>query len=433
MFFFFFFIKDCPSMLSTLTHGEIEQKVTELMQENVKLKETLVQNNIKMKQQFNTLVTWQEELKNVHENHKQKFLENRNLIGLLKDENAELKIKIAMADQPAMINSESLNKMIANSLENLQRKNITSQLNNMSLLDDNTSLLAGHVGGEMKKIKIEKEETLERDLHYLREIIESLKKQLSILSENSLMPEASMLDDVVPGEKKNDENYQRYKINIDQCNKKIEELAKSYSTQTSRYVDIQNCLKRSIDLLELFDDDDVKSSVCGEKIKILQDCRNELISEQLQNIQDRKCFINVYNEFQKILSDYKVLLHMILQDEISKPLDSKIISIVREKSTALEKQEVKIDEAKRQLEHEEKLLLAEKQLFEINKESLEGEKASLDSQSRLYEAEMKSLQDNNRALERKHDSLIAETMKLKEEIHEKDQEILDQVYSFFCT
>lgn len=85
---------DYNSIISSLNSSEIQQKLTELLQENVKLKETLKQNTIAMKKQFNTLAIWQEEVMNVHKNHKQKFTETRQLINLLKEENAELKVKL---------------------------------------------------------------------------------------------------------------------------------------------------------------------------------------------------------------------------------------------------------------------------------------------------------------------------------------------------
>lgn len=82
-------------MIASLDSAEIEQKLNELLQENAKLKETLKQNNIAMKQQFNTLASWQEQIMNVHQNHKKKFLETRNLINYLKKENTELKMKLS--------------------------------------------------------------------------------------------------------------------------------------------------------------------------------------------------------------------------------------------------------------------------------------------------------------------------------------------------
>lgn len=81
-------------MVSSLSITEMQRRLTELLQENVKLKETLRQNNESMKQQFNTLAMWQEEVTKVHQNHKQKFAETKDLINHLKQENTELKTKL---------------------------------------------------------------------------------------------------------------------------------------------------------------------------------------------------------------------------------------------------------------------------------------------------------------------------------------------------
>lgn len=88
-------MQDYSSMISSLNANEVQLKLTELLQENVKLKETLKQNNLAMKQQFNTLAKWQEEVMKVHHNHKQKFAETREFINRLKKENNELKIKFS--------------------------------------------------------------------------------------------------------------------------------------------------------------------------------------------------------------------------------------------------------------------------------------------------------------------------------------------------
>ena len=42
--------------------------------------ETLQQNNLAMRQQFNTLAMWQEEGFKVHQNHKAKFAETKELV-----------------------------------------------------------------------------------------------------------------------------------------------------------------------------------------------------------------------------------------------------------------------------------------------------------------------------------------------------------------
>lgn len=86
-------------MIASWDSTEVHKKLNELLQENTKLKETLKQNNIAMKQQFNTLSDWQEEIMKVHQNHKKKFAETRELINYLKKENTDLKMKLT-SEQP---------------------------------------------------------------------------------------------------------------------------------------------------------------------------------------------------------------------------------------------------------------------------------------------------------------------------------------------
>lgn len=78
-------------MVLSLSTDEMQKKLTDVLQENVKLKETLRQNTLSMKEQFNTLAMWQEEVMKVHETHKKKFAETRELVTHLKKENAVLK------------------------------------------------------------------------------------------------------------------------------------------------------------------------------------------------------------------------------------------------------------------------------------------------------------------------------------------------------
>ncbi|XP_044005313.1 hyaluronan mediated motility receptor-like isoform X2 [Aphidius gifuensis] len=402
---------DCPSsLLSTMTHLEIENKVTELMQENLKLKETLLQNNVKMKQQFNTLVSWQDELKSLTENHKKKFTENRNIIELLKNENADLRIKILKIDPPKCESSlEEKTSMISS-----ESVNISLPIESIKYDDDDDDEL--------------KNKSYQRDIHYLQEINESLKKQLAILSDKLLTDPPLEINH----ENLTDtEHYQRYISNLNNYQKMIDSLGKSYAIQTSRYVDIQNSLKQAIDSLEYCDA--IRRSTLDEKmqstLKILQDSRSQLINEQLKNIKDRQIFINIHNQFKKILSDYNVVLDElnILGDEKSKLIEEQIISKIRQQSNDLERDKINIHQAKCQFEEEKKIFVAEKQLFELNKESLEGEKASIDLQSQLYEVEMKILQDNAKILEKRQDHLQAEISSLKLNIQMKEQKIQSQV------
>jgi len=90
-----------PSSSVDLSPDEIQQKLDVLIEENMKLKETLHQNNLAMKRQYETLVLWQEDVMKVHQSHKEKFAETKKFIENLKQENARLveSLKLAQAVQ----------------------------------------------------------------------------------------------------------------------------------------------------------------------------------------------------------------------------------------------------------------------------------------------------------------------------------------------
>lgn len=132
---------DYNSMIASWDSTEVHQKLTELLQENTKLKETLKQNNIAMKQQFNTLAMWQEEIMQVHQNHKQKFAETRRLINYLKKENAELKMRLSSdLTSHTEMGYEFLDANDEQSDEKGRNESIVNDLSKSTLCELNTAL-----------------------------------------------------------------------------------------------------------------------------------------------------------------------------------------------------------------------------------------------------------------------------------------------------
>ncbi|XP_025833348.1 NF-kappa-B essential modulator isoform X2 [Agrilus planipennis] len=87
-----------PSISTDLSPDEIQHKIDDLIEENMKLKETLHQNNLAMKKKYETLVLWQEEVLKVHESHKERFAETKQYIEKLKLENARLTVALQNSD-----------------------------------------------------------------------------------------------------------------------------------------------------------------------------------------------------------------------------------------------------------------------------------------------------------------------------------------------
>ncbi|XP_076357414.1 optineurin-like isoform X2 [Tachypleus tridentatus] len=82
------------SASSDLSYQEIQEKLKELLKENIELKEVLQQNNKSMKTQFQTLMNWQQQINLVHNDHQKKFEESKFLIEELRVQNCELTDKL---------------------------------------------------------------------------------------------------------------------------------------------------------------------------------------------------------------------------------------------------------------------------------------------------------------------------------------------------
>lgn len=111
-----------PGSISSLSLDEIQKKLQEVVQENVELKETLQQNNLAMKQQFNTLIMWQEEVYKVHQNHKEKFQETKELILKLRAENSELKNYLEKCGSTSDTQLKEENAKLKGQIAELQQK-----------------------------------------------------------------------------------------------------------------------------------------------------------------------------------------------------------------------------------------------------------------------------------------------------------------------
>ncbi|KAK7792290.1 hypothetical protein R5R35_004867 [Gryllus longicercus] len=111
-----------PGSLPDLSPEEIQRKLQEVLQENVELKETLHQNNLAMKQQFNTLVMWQDEVFKVHQSHKEKFQETKELILKLKAENTELKNYLEKCGSSSDTQLKAENAKLKGQIAELQQK-----------------------------------------------------------------------------------------------------------------------------------------------------------------------------------------------------------------------------------------------------------------------------------------------------------------------
>lgn len=104
-----------------LSYEEIQDKLKELLKENLELKELLQQNNINMKVQFQTLITWQEQINQVHKSHRIKFEESRLLVQKLRDENHSLSDRVAQLEK-TLADQEKIKNNFQREVKELTRK-----------------------------------------------------------------------------------------------------------------------------------------------------------------------------------------------------------------------------------------------------------------------------------------------------------------------
>lgn len=284
-----------------------------------------------------------------------------------------------------------------------------------------------------------------RELHYKDEIISSLKTQLQLLIEDSFKPIESEMENTI--DTQSNENRHQFLDNFMHYNEKLATVVKCYAAQTSRFTHIQDCLKQCIDILKAIAVDSTME-IKEETYQTLDNCRKQLINEQIQSITERQHFIIAQNQFQKIFSDYNSALHEleILREENGKPI-GKIYELTNEQEELMKNMKI-IEDEKNQLDSMRGKLIAEQTVFKQRQDSLEEAKASLNSQSILYETEMKNLQDNIKVMQKRHDDMLEICTKSKEElklkvielesikaqlnIAEKDVSYITNCSIFFC-
>lgn len=480
---------DYTSMVLSLSTDEMQKKLSDMLQENVKLKETLRQNTLSMKEQFSTLAMWQEEVMKVHENHKKKFAETRELINHLKRENAELKTKLSHLQHIESVGFETIGtipqsditsvcsvqtelqqitpkfktaisktdleeckhyitcvisekfaeKALQDKLEELKtEKELESAMQSLSCTDSQTSV---NIIENQKNLEAKDEE-----IKHLKEFIALLEEKLQCALTPIELHEISKSSSSL--------NRQKFVQNIKQYNDILQELTKCYVQQIERFATIEKSFKDITDILMILDDDNskVQFNQYGEK---LCQCCKQLTDEQVKIISDRQTLIKSQNQFQKIFSDYNSILYEL---EITIDENTKL-NVLKEnnarenlqKLEELEQIKQVLKEEKRSLNQEKNNLDLEQKLFESQKKSLDmerlslydekklimqekislnEEKTSLDHQSQLYENCEKTLQKEKKLLQLSCEELLEKVNNLQQELEKKNiefKEVMEQL------
>lgn len=171
------------------SYEEIQKQVEELIKENEKLKNIIVQNNMSMKSQYMRFLAYKEEVINVMKSYKDKFNEAKMCIDKFKEENTKL-----ASDLEVYINLKKLHEEEIINLKETVKE--IEKLKSGSVLDTGYVQCQEEIGRLTKELETESES--EEELK-LKQQIDDLK--LDILAgkkhENTLLDEIQTLQNTV--------------------------------------------------------------------------------------------------------------------------------------------------------------------------------------------------------------------------------------------
>ncbi|XP_076167338.1 uncharacterized protein LOC143146698 isoform X2 [Ptiloglossa arizonensis] len=463
--------RDFNSTIASWEFTEVQPKLNELLQENEKLKETLKQNNVAIKRQFNTLANWQEEIMKVHQNHKKKFTETTELINYLKKENTELKMKLSTGTintemEYQIINMNQLNnniKEISIPRTELQESQefqklvplLADELNTCiecRILSDTENLLttSNIMNSQLEQATTSKS----NDSNYLNhcpdcDIYQQFKntnnctecekciikdKEISTLKESVVLLKLNLQHATLPAQFciKSSANQK-----VQQYIEKLFKLNICFDKQVNHCILIEKYLKEFKEAYENTlnkSDSKIKDHDC----RCLSTSRNfhshqnlrasykKLIEEQQKFMEGKENAFVLQNEFQEAMLEC-ISIPYELETMLSE-------SIVKNNVTsesiqgAIESKEENTG-AKQLLEENSTLLVKEresseeeKKLFNIQKTNLKKEKPSSDHQSQLSE----KLEASKAKLKVQFDQLIDELTIVHENIQNKDFQLKEE-------
>ncbi|KYM89864.1 hypothetical protein ALC53_02176 [Atta colombica] len=457
---------DYKSLVSSMTVTAMQHRLVEVLQENVKLKETLRQNNVSMKQQFNTLAMWQEEVTKVHLSHKQQFAETKELINHLKKENTELKYKFSrlqhFENMKPKIN-RSVSEDWANLISNRKLKEpsfifntfkdiseLVPEISNLTIkrckqyitsiisekLDEKLERLKEGLQQELPQLETEKEfesamidDRIKQKLQQLEteKELESAMLDNKIncklysdveITENSKCSEASEKDQEIACLKESntllEQKLQCILTPIEQDSLETSNLShQKFIQNIKQYNDmLQELTKCFVEQIERFAALEKSLKKITDILRLDDDkmqceeklCQyyNELTDEQIKIITDRQTLIKSQNQFQKIFSDYNSVLY-----ELQVMLNENAKLNILKDNSARENLEMS-----EQLERDKQSLEQEKKIFDREKDNLENQKKSFESQKMSLDMERVLLQDERKLLEQEKISLNEEKMSL---------------------
>ncbi|VEN58179.1 unnamed protein product [Callosobruchus maculatus] len=158
------------SITSNLSSEEVQTKVAQIIEENMKLKDTILQNNISLKSQYDRIVAWQEEVQKVYQAHKDKIYEAKACIEKLKKDKENLALELEKQKDVVC----RKNEIIKTLQETLASKESNASLNQTS--NDNLKEFELEMANKkIKDLECENQKLKDENADLLRNI-ESLKE-----------------------------------------------------------------------------------------------------------------------------------------------------------------------------------------------------------------------------------------------------------------
>lgn len=302
-------ITSCAMNTSTLTTNselsanEIESKLSAVLQENMYLKEVLNQNNFAIKEQFDKLVKWQEEVMQVHSSHQEKFDETKQFIANLRLENANLKRKLN-----AYESLEVENAALKNKIELLENK--SSGDGSLGSPDQKWNELVDQLSHQLSLVEKARRDELinnQREQENLRSETLSLKEQLLAaqikLTEFESKKEslksfhASTIIDTIDTEKEGN-HVKRLMENATTYEEHVRNLKRFFDSQKQRQIQLRNSLEAAINVLTSKGSQKEIDTILDRLKKELEDDSDKVIMDQ---------FVTAQNHFHNIFFDLKML------------------------------------------------------------------------------------------------------------------------------
>ncbi|XP_003704277.2 uncharacterized protein LOC100880236 [Megachile rotundata] len=442
---------DYGSMITSWNLKEIQQKLKEVLHENNMLKETLKQNNVAMKKQFNSLSDWHEEIMKVHQNHKKKFAETRELINYLKKENAELKMKLTTGESNniemgyEILSANSLQNAVkekgsSSSVKELEEKVsfLTAELNNSKLkcekltsdiekLDSISNLMSSQLMEatstiqeqrlNIKKLEVETSLSKSIDSTYFNRSLNSTTsqqskpvnncmeceqcskkdKEINSLKESILALERKLEHITTPVQFciKNSMNYkkhrQQYIQKVKNFNKKLRDFIFSSAKQIEHYIVANVYLNKITEMIEQIASGDNLSSTD------LRFTSKNFVQKRGEYTEHLKHITGLQDELQRAFDDCESLMS-----------DMDTVLSTNTDDSAVKKNDAS-ESARNNEEEQEKLSLSKE------REKLEGERNIFNEQKKNLELELKNLNDAKELLRQERMSLHEEKSSLDQQ------------------